>query len=539
MNIHSPVTDDFREELQELLTASLRGDIAPEQAGRLLELIQKDDAETLDLYLNLVFESSILLTWARCGGPEDNATEVHMQSDQEDAAGDLTAEASSILPLNAAVLLSPVTPSSPPPGLLSNAYHGTVEFFSQDIPFSLLAAAVICGLGLLVGSVTYVTHYTQLAQTRPNSEKRQRSESPSEKIEYVGLVTGAVDVKWANPEEAPISNYVVLGRTYEIASGLLELTYDTGAKVILQGPAAYEVESANGGYMSVGKLTGKVETERAKGFCVRTPRVVVTDLGTEFGVEVSKDGAMQSVVYQGKVDLRIIGYHGKSTSQAVSLGENESARVTFDKSMGVVVVRNNVANPSNTFVRELPRRVPIELFNTGVGLKEGDIDPHWQIVARSDDPNFKPGPAIVVRLGHRLPYVPNDPSHPQWISNVGDLFLPEAALPGNVTYTFRTTFDMDGMRPNTARMRIRFCADNFVSAIRINGCKAPLLPRQEKGPPFMAGTYSVAVASGFVEGANVLEIDVENYDDEYPDALNWASTIALQVELEGFAFPSM
>ena len=38
----------------------------------------------------------------------------------------------------------------------------------------------------------------------------------------------------------------------------MEITYDTGAKVILQGPVKYEVE-ANGGYLAVGKLTGKLE----------------------------------------------------------------------------------------------------------------------------------------------------------------------------------------------------------------------------------------------------------------------------------------
>ena len=44
-----------------------------------------------------------------------------------------------------------------------------------------------------------------------------------------------------------------------LASGLMEITYDTGAKVILQGPVTYEVESANGGFLSVGKLTARLE----------------------------------------------------------------------------------------------------------------------------------------------------------------------------------------------------------------------------------------------------------------------------------------
>ena len=56
---------------------------------------------------------------------------------------------------------------------------------------------------------------------------------------------------------------VSLGDKFALASGLMEITYDTGAKVILQGPVTYEVES-NGGYLAVGKLTGKLE-KRGRG----------------------------------------------------------------------------------------------------------------------------------------------------------------------------------------------------------------------------------------------------------------------------------
>ena len=39
----------------------------------------------------------------------------------------------------------------------------------------------------------------------------------------------------------------------------MEITYDTGAKVILQGPVTYEVESKDGGFLSLGKLTARLE----------------------------------------------------------------------------------------------------------------------------------------------------------------------------------------------------------------------------------------------------------------------------------------
>ena len=64
-----------------------------------------------------------------------------------------------------------------------------------------------------------------------------------------------VDCKWNG------GSRVSLGQKFDLASGLMEITYDTGAKVILQGPVTYSVE-ANGGYLAVGKLTGKLEKKR-------------------------------------------------------------------------------------------------------------------------------------------------------------------------------------------------------------------------------------------------------------------------------------
>ena len=127
----------------------------------------------------------------------------------------------------------------------------------------------------------------------------------------------------ANPQ-----SLVSLGDKFALASGLMEITYDTGAKVIFQGPVTYEVES-NGGYLAVGKLTGKLEKKAASGhlclvspqplapspssnpqslipnpFVIRTPTATMTDLGTEFGVEVSKDRQCRLEVFRGKVILR-------------------------------------------------------------------------------------------------------------------------------------------------------------------------------------------------------------------------------------------
>ena len=146
----------------------------------------------------------------------------------------------------------------------------------------------------------------------------------------VARITGLFDCRWADPRTAPIGfDRVRLGRKYALASGYMEIAYDTGAKVILQGPCVYQVESTTGGYLSLGKLTARVEKKNevvsgqwsvaseAKSrnhyplatshyplFSVRTPTAIVTDLGTEFGVEVDRSGATRSHVFRGKVELR-------------------------------------------------------------------------------------------------------------------------------------------------------------------------------------------------------------------------------------------
>ena len=92
---------------------------------------------------------------------------------------------------------------------------------------------------------------------------RRNSESP---IPTVGRITGVVECRWADSENAAFDgDSVSLGRKLALASGFLEITYDTGAKVILHGPCRYEAESSRGGFLSLGRLTARVEAKKGTG----------------------------------------------------------------------------------------------------------------------------------------------------------------------------------------------------------------------------------------------------------------------------------
>ena len=169
----------------------------------------------------------------------------------------------------------------------------------------------------------------------------------------------------------------------------------------------------------------------------------------------------------------------------------------------------------------------IKVFNTGFGLKEGDPDPHWQIVARSDDPRFKPRPAVVTHINYSWPESrPNAPAESQWLSVDREL----TPVPNWVTYTFRTTFEVPGLLPGSAVLRGRFIADNHVKAVRLNGVAMSV---DEHGYSELVWFAGFSGKKGFVEGTNTLEIDVDNGDPNGGDAGASVSAMMLRVELDG------
>ena len=272
--------------------------------------------------------------------------------------------------------VSPIRPSTEPAGLHGvGAFPSTVYkafgYVSSGWPAAYLAATLMTFVGLLISAHTYISSPTQVTTDIRNT-KQQSTSANNIAMPVVGRVTGMADCVWfagndqnnLKSESRNLKSPVSLADRLCIRSGFLEITYDSGAKVLLQGPVTYEVESANGGHLAVGKLTAKLErsTNKASGesasipsFAVRTPSAVVTDLGTEFGVEVDKHGATHSYVFRGLVEVQTIGHRGK-LGESVRLGENGAATVKRVSEGAVLTVGRDRVNPKN-FVRvgELPQ----------------------------------------------------------------------------------------------------------------------------------------------------------------------------------------
>ncbi|MCY2995992.1 MAG: FecR domain-containing protein [Planctomycetota bacterium] len=133
---------------------------------------------------------------------------------------------------------------------------------------------------------------------------RSRSDALAdvEAEESVAQVTGVKDCRptGALPAWRP-GEQIRCGQRLDLASGLLEITFDCGAQVTLEGPATFDANSAWEAALTQGTLHASVPPE-AIGFRIASPAVEVLDLGTEFTVVAAAGGNTEVFVVQGQVE---------------------------------------------------------------------------------------------------------------------------------------------------------------------------------------------------------------------------------------------
>lgn len=117
-------------------------------------------------------------------------------------------------------------------------------------------------------------------------------------------ITGTNKVVWADGQISRTRGaHLGVGDRLDLASGLVELWYRDGARVVLEGPCQFVVEGRSTGRLLRGKLAAQIVQQPSQGFTINTPTARVEDLGTEFGVEVQEKGDAEVIVLSGAVEV--------------------------------------------------------------------------------------------------------------------------------------------------------------------------------------------------------------------------------------------
>jgi ferric-dicitrate binding protein FerR (iron transport regulator) len=140
--------------------------------------------------------------------------------------------------------------------------------------------------------------------------------------ESVAQLTGSKKCQWAGGASLLPGARLHKGQQIELTHGFAEVTFDSGARVVLEGPASLEVNSAWDAILKRGTLKANVPHE-AIGFSVAAATVNVVDLGTEFTMIADASGATDLLVLKGAVEA---SPQNSTNQQTILLHKNESLR---------------------------------------------------------------------------------------------------------------------------------------------------------------------------------------------------------------------
>ncbi|MCC7083993.1 MAG: hypothetical protein IT427_03175 [Pirellulales bacterium] len=229
------------------------------------------------------------------------------------------------------------------------------------------------------------------------------------------IVRASSDLAWGNataPRDFLLR--VMKDERLCIESGVVELEFDCGAKIVLTGPATFTPTGAGDAHLESGRLTGEV----SKGnFRLLTPNAEVIDLGTSFGVLADAAVGTEVVVFGGRVQVK--SHPDSKAKHLLDMTEGMAARIRTDGT-----AEYGVDSEAGSLVRSVPaaatksrREVSlVDLIGGGDGFGSclaGAIDP----TSGANDVLGEPG----VRQG-------NDKYHSvDWHPIIDGIFVPPAS----------------------------------------------------------------------------------------------------------------
>lgn len=118
----------------------------------------------------------------------------------------------------------------------------------------------------------------------------------------VAMLNEVVDAQWSSPDAAPRTGAPLEPGWLRLKSGLAQIVFYSGARVVIEGPAEFQIVSPTYASCRTGRLIAEVPPQ-ARGFRITTPQLDVTDRGTAFGLEV-RGNATELHVFKGSVDFQ-------------------------------------------------------------------------------------------------------------------------------------------------------------------------------------------------------------------------------------------
>lgn len=358
------------EAIRELIVSALDGDASQAELARLNDRLCNDES-LLRSARRFLYDDALL---AEEIGTLDEAISILRHSAEAPVDSGLFADEKSLSEPRPSVIdptsaaQSSRTPASG--GLVSLA-RGSVrsafEFVNRHgIAVAAMATFVVAGIAWhhasLMGEVDRLYSLT----TAPNAAEHDRIRTDSQRAAImpgptsVARATAVVNCEWFDGQsELKFGDQLSPGQRIRLKQGLLQLTFGTGAKVVVEGPADFIATTSTEATLTEGKIAAAVP-KFARGYTILTPTAEIVDLGTEFGVNVDDKGTSEVHVFDGDVVARP-RENGVAQGELLHAQQDEALkfnaadqtgqRISFDRSK---FVRRTTPDRSPTDLPPLP-----------------------------------------------------------------------------------------------------------------------------------------------------------------------------------------
>lgn len=197
------------------------------------------------------------------------------------------------------------------------SYWSLFRGSSQDL-------AKVAGQPPAVGSNAGVSSVS--AQSSGTNSANSNVANTDSRLE-IATLTRIIQTQWRDKHEARDAlSRLRAGEEIWLESGQAEILFDSGVEVVLTGPAHFKIESRMSASAEYGTFSARVGP-RGKGFTIQTPSAEVVDLGTEFGLAVSRAGETEVAVFSGIVDLSYSDRDAELNTGRQRLNQGEAIRV--------------------------------------------------------------------------------------------------------------------------------------------------------------------------------------------------------------------
>lgn len=132
---------------------------------------------------------------------------------------------------------------------------------------------------------------------------RQHVVVPQPSPTLVATLVRARDCEWTGEQRPKFEGQRLLTRDLSLEKGVAEFRFDSGVRLIIEGPTKLSINSSNSATLSLGRVVLHGH-EMAEEFELSTPRANLYDIGTEYGASVNQEGDVEVHVFEGAVRIQ-------------------------------------------------------------------------------------------------------------------------------------------------------------------------------------------------------------------------------------------